>query len=176
MKLILISLFLFTQTSCWNNSQIEYKTIIGKAVKIVDGDTFDLLLDDKSTLRVRLNAIDCPEKKQDFGQVAKEGLATYIFGKTVKVLELSKDRYGRTLGDVYVGSMYVNLQLVEDGLAWRYVKYSDSKILTAAEERARTARKGLWALEGAVPPWEFRVASRKKVKESKTQSVQGGQE
>jgi endonuclease YncB( thermonuclease family) len=161
MKLFLISLFLLTQTNCRYQSKTEYKTLTGKAVKIVDGDTFDLLLDDLTTVRVRLHAIDCPEKRQDYGRVAKDALSAYIFSKPVKVLEAGKDRYGRVLGEVYAGGIYVNLQLVEDGLAWRYVQYSDSKVLAAAEERARLAKKGLWALEGAEPPWEFRVKKKK---------------
>lgn len=160
MKLLLISLLLFTQTNCRQSPKTEYKTLTGKAVKIVDGDTFDLLLADLTTVRVRLNAIDCPEKKQDYGQVAKDALAAYVFGKQVKVLETGRDRYKRVLGEVYAGGIYVNLQLVEDGLAWRYVKYSDSKVLIAAEERARQAKKGLWALEGAVAPWDFRVKKK----------------
>jgi hypothetical protein len=53
-----------------------------------------------------------------------------------------------------------NLQLVKEGLAWHYVKYSDSKELAAAEKGARQAKAGLWSDPAAVPPWEYRAKKR----------------
>ena len=36
----------------------------GKVIKVVDGDTVDVLTGDKETIRIRLNGIDCPERVQ----------------------------------------------------------------------------------------------------------------
>jgi len=82
--------------------------------------------------------------------------AAYGVGKAVKVQTTGKDRYGRTLGRVFVGETDVNVHLVRQGLAWWYRKYSDDPKLKAAEEAARRARRGLWADPSPVPPWDWR--------------------
>jgi endonuclease YncB( thermonuclease family) len=38
-------------------------TLQGKVISIADGDTFTMLLDNKTTVKVRLASIDCPERK-----------------------------------------------------------------------------------------------------------------
>lgn len=52
----------------------------GKVISISDGNTFTLLVD-KETIKVRLHGIDCPEKKQDFGNVAKTFLRILSLAK-----------------------------------------------------------------------------------------------
>ena len=43
----------------------------GKVVGVIDGDTIDVLHDGAAE-RIRLNGIDCSEKRQAFGRKAKE--------------------------------------------------------------------------------------------------------
>ena len=50
--------------------------------------------------------------------------------------------------------------MVEQGLAWHYVKYSDSQALAAAEKAARAAQKGLWGAQGQVAPGIYRSKKR----------------
>ena len=50
----------------------------GKVVAIADGDTFTMLVDNKQ-IKIRLHGIDCPEKKQDFGTVAREYVSGLVF-------------------------------------------------------------------------------------------------
>ncbi|MDR1674972.1 MAG: thermonuclease family protein [Tannerella sp.] len=50
---------------------INAQTIAGKVVRVADGDTFTLLDESNNQVRVRLYGIDCPEKKQDFGEKAR---------------------------------------------------------------------------------------------------------
>jgi endonuclease YncB( thermonuclease family) len=61
---------------------------------------------------------------------------------------------------VFVDGVDVNRELVAQGLAWHYVKYSDDEGLAEAEAAAREAGVGLWADEGAVAPWEWRRGRR----------------
>ncbi len=42
------------------------------------------------------------------------------------------------------------------GYAWVYRKYAKDKSLYALEDTARAAGRGLWASDGAIPPWEWR--------------------
>src|SRR3954453_8529377 len=58
--------------------------------------------------------------------------------------------------------MDVNAELVRQGAAWVYRKYSRDPLLLLLEQEARSARRGLWALPETerLPPWEWRAAAR----------------
>ncbi|MCA0383637.1 MAG: thermonuclease family protein [Bacteroidetes bacterium] len=56
-----------------------------------------------------MHGIDCPEKGQPFGQVAKQFANKAIYGKTVKVDSTDTDRYGRTIGIVWYDEPTQNL-------------------------------------------------------------------
>lgn len=139
--------------------------IRGKVVSVADGDTITVLDAEKVQHKIRLQGIDAPEKKQAFGTKSKELMTEKVAGHEVVVSWKDKDRYGRILGEVMLGKRHINLEMVQDGMAWHYVQYSKSKELTAAEEAARKAKKGLWADKEPVPPWEFRKLQREKEKE-----------
>lgn len=132
-----------------------YKTLTGKVVGIADGDTLTLLVD-KQQHKIRLEGIDAPEAKQDFGTKAKQALSGYAFGKATTIEYLKSDRYGRILGQVFVDGQWINRQLVADGMAWHFIRYNKSPLLAAAELEAREAKRGLWADGNAIPPWDFR--------------------
>jgi hypothetical protein len=51
----------------------------------------------------------------------------------------------------------VDLQMVLEGFAWRFVKYSSNGRLIQAEAEERTARRGLWLDPAPVAPWEWRA-------------------
>ena len=139
--------------------------IRGKVVSVADGDTITVLDAEKVQHKIRLQGIDAPEKKQAFGTKSKELMTEKVAGHEVVVTWKEKDRYGRILGEVMLGKRHINLEMVQDGMAWHYVQYSKSKELTAAEEAARKAKKGLWADKEPVPPWEFRKLEREKANE-----------
>ena len=96
----------------------------GKVIKIADGDTLTLLVGSRQ-LKIRLSDIDTPEKKQPFGTRAKQALSELAFGKLARVVEVTVDRYGRIVGRVYVDGTDVNRELVAQGFAWVYRKYSN---------------------------------------------------
>jgi endonuclease YncB( thermonuclease family) len=127
----------------------------GKCVGVADGDTVTVLRD-SIPVRIRLAGIDAPESHQDFGTKAKQHMSGLVFGKGVRVVEHEKDRYGRTVADIFVGDVWANLDLVKAGLAWHYKAYSKDARLVAAEESARSAKTGLWSHPNPVPPWDFR--------------------
>ncbi len=108
--------------------------------------------------RIRLHGIDCPEKRQPFGNRAKQFASALVFGKTVTVNVLDVDRYGRTVGEVILpDGQVLNHELVRAGLAWWYRRYApDDDTLAQLEADARAAKRGLWADAEPVPPWEWR--------------------
>lgn len=134
----------------------------GKAVKIADGDTFTLLTTGNAQVKIRLNGIDAPEKGQDFWIASKDLLGRLLSGHSLRVKITGKDRYGRLIGDVYAGHLWVNGSMVEAGLAWHFLKYSSDPQLAKAETYAREHRSGLWKQSSPLPPWEFRAMHRKK--------------
>jgi len=113
-------------------------------------------------VKIRLFGIDAPERGQAYSQKSKEALADLVFGKEIRVVVCDKDRYGRTVGDIFVGSTFVNEKMVRDGWAWNYARYSKSKHYAELEREAREARKGLWAGKQPVPPWEYRANERER--------------
>ncbi len=132
----------------------------GKVVGVTDGDTISVLRDGEA-VKVRLAGIDCPEKKQAYGQRAKQFTADLAFGKAVTVSYSKRDRYGRILGEVALpGGKVLNQELVRAGYAWHYTRYSKDRTLAELEEAARKAERGLWQDPDPVPPWEFRKAKR----------------
>jgi len=124
-----------------------------KVIKISDGDTITVLSGKEQT-KVRLYGIDAPEKKQDYGQKSKQFLASLIAGQVVEVVPKGKDRYKRTLGIIHYKGQDINAQMVLNGYAWAYVKYS--RIYVDQEKTAREKKRGLWQSSNPTPPWEWR--------------------
>lgn len=67
-------------------------TIQGRVVRVLDGDTVSVLDSSNTEHRIRLMGIDAPEKKQPFGQRAKESLSDLVYDKAVVVEYSKKDR------------------------------------------------------------------------------------
>jgi len=155
--LILFFLLSFNLFNAQNKGYIE-----GKVIGITDGDTFSLLLEkDNFDIKIRINAIDCPERKQPYSQKAKQHLSNLIFGKNIKVYYSKKDGYGRVLGTVFVNNVNVNEEMIRSGFAWHYVKYSKDTELQKIEEIAKANKIGLWSDPHAIPPWEWRKTKHK---------------
>ena len=133
--------------------------IRGKVVAVADGDTLTVL-DGTTQVKVRLAGIDAQEKGQAFGNAAKKQLSDRAFNTTAKVVWEKKDRYGRTLGDVFIGDDWINRELVEAGYAWHFVQYSKDERLAEAQTQAREKKAGLWQDREPVPPWDCRKRGR----------------
>lgn len=140
---------------------VEAKDLFGLVVKIADGDTLTILDGQKKQIRVRLAEIDTPESKQTYGNRAKQELSRLVFGKTVSVKVQDTDRYGRTVGRVYVERIDVNAAMVRFGAAWVYRRYAKDPNLFFLESKARENGIGLWSLPESqrTPPWEWRKAN-----------------
>ncbi len=105
-------------------SQTLAADFTGRVVGVADGDTITVLHSGKP-VRIRLNGIDCPEKRQAFGKRAKQFTSRLTYGKAVTVKDLGQDRYGRTIGDVILpDGRSLNKELVKAGFAWWYRKYA----------------------------------------------------
>jgi len=129
----------------------------GQVVGIVDGDTIDVL-HNGNVERVRLYGIDCPEKKQPYGEKAKWFTSDLAFKETVTVKVKNRDRYGRIIGEVFLpNGISLNRELVRAGYAWWYSKYAPKDyVLKVLQDASGASKAGLWANPDPMPPWEFR--------------------
>lgn len=75
------------------------RELVGTIVGTTDDDTLRLLVNRQ---KVVVRQIDATEKAQPFGQRSRQSLADLAFQKTARVVESGRDRYGRTVGTVYV--------------------------------------------------------------------------
>ncbi len=138
----------------------------GEVVGVIDGDTIDVKHNGRSE-RIRLHGIDAPEKSQAFGRRSKRAASDLAYGEDVTVIEHGRDRYGRTLGEVILpDDRSLNQEMVRNGHAWRYRKYSNDRELDRLERSARQSNRGLWQDDDATPPWEYRKAKRAKHRRS----------
>lgn len=117
--------------------------LVGKVVRIADGDTLTILDDAETQHRIRLYGIDAPEKAQAFGTQSKKNLADKVFGEIVRVEVVDIDRYHRAVGRIYLGNRFINLEQVREGYAWRYASYDHHHEFDAAERQARAAHPRL---------------------------------
>lgn len=137
--------------------------ITAKVVGVKDGDTF-VVLHEKKEIVVRLEHVDAPEKNQLFGSRAKQFASDFCFGKTVVVSgNGKKDRNGRWIGEIFYNNQNLNKELVRNGLAWHYKRYSKSANYADLETAARKKKIGLWRDKDPVAPWNWRKSKRKKV-------------
>lgn len=152
----------FILCACLLFASAAWADFSGKVVAVIDGDILEVMKD-RGAVRVRLYGIDCPEKKQAFGQRAKQAASILAFGKVVTVREHGRDRYGRTIGEIILpDGRNLNRELVRLGLAWWYRQYARKDAeLKALEAEARAKKAGLWAAADPVPPWAWRKRGRK---------------
>ena len=129
LKLFSKTVLLLILLSCSNKVNKIDKSITGKVIAVKDGDTIDILFDNKP-FTIRFAHVDCPEVKkgQPFGQAAKKFTSDHCFGQTVTVFNEGKyDRYKRLIGVIInERNENVNKELVKAGFAWHYKKYQSA--------------------------------------------------
>lgn len=133
-----------------------YANVIG----VSDGDTITVLTDDNKQIKIRLDGIDCPESRQDFGNKAKKTISDLIFNRRVLIKPSGKDSYGRMLAYVFINEISINKKLIELGMAWHYKKYNKDYELAQLEVNAREKKVGLWGHPNPIAPWDFRKVKK----------------
>ena len=128
--LIVLESFLF--------SPQEYRENV-KVARVIDGDT----LETYDGRIFRLANINTPEHGEQGYEMAKDFLKSYE-NKTLEIVALGTDKYARTLARLYEPD-YVNLRMVEEGLASKFlVDKHELKKFALAEKQAIAEGKGRW--------------------------------
>ena len=150
MPLIKLSLYLFFGILIFSSANSDL-------LIVTDGDTIRI-----GDERIRFSGIDAPEIKQtciyqeiEFkcGEFSKNLLIEKISNQQVNCIRESKDQYGRTLAECFVGKESLSSYLVREGYAFAYRKYSDKFI--PDEEYAQSKGNGMWSMDFMFP-WDFR--------------------
>ena len=150
MSLIKLSLYFFFGILIFSSANSDL-------LIVTDGDTIRI-----GDERIRFSGIDAPEIKQtciyqeiEFkcGEFSKNLLIEKISNQEVSCIIESKDQYGRTLAECFVGKESLSSYLVREGYAFAYRKYSDKFI--PDEEYAQSKGNGMWSMEFLFP-WDFR--------------------
>jgi micrococcal nuclease len=129
-----------------------------KVTNVVDGDTIDVLIGDK-TERIRLIGLDTPEtvdprkEVECFGIEASNKAKETLLNKTISLesddSQGDKDKYDRLLRYVFLeNGTNFNKQMIEDGYGYEYtynLPYKYQQEFKDAEKQATTNKKGLWA-------------------------------
>ena len=134
------------------------REIVG-AVRVGDGDSIDI-----GETRIRFHGIDAVELAQrcrdgagqDFacGEDAKRALEELVRGKAVRCDErYGVDQYGRIAAVCTADGLDLNAAMVDTGYAVAFRQHSLAYVPN--EERAKAAKKGLWAGSFEMP-WDFR--------------------
>ncbi len=130
----------------------QAETLSGQA-RVIDGDTFAVAGE-----QIRLDGIDAPETRQTCtrdghpwacGRAATQAMRQLI-GRTPVRCEVSgRDKYGRAIAACFAAGRDLQQQLVRQGLALAYRKYSTRYV--PDEEAARAEGVGLWSGEFTAP-------------------------
>ncbi len=144
-------------------------------VRIIDGDTIDVVDGNNKKLRIRLLGIDAPESEQPFGQESFTHLKKILNGKSVTIIS-KPDRnkpytlgfYKRVIGKIILNGRDINLEMIEKGMAWHFKKYKknqpteDRYSYNKSENKARKKNIGLWSSKHPLPPWQWRKFNKKR--------------
>lgn len=139
-------------------SKPALKSDLFTVIKVVDGDTVAIELNGKSET-IRMIGVNTPETVDPrktvecFGKEASSKAKELLTGKKVRIekdpTQGERDKYQRLLAYVFLeDGLFFNKYMVEEGYAYEYTyntpyKYRDE--FKAAQIRAETQKKGLWA-------------------------------
>lgn len=144
----LVSLCLLLVPACDTKKQAEQKPPEREVVvEVFDGDTFMM----SSGKIVRIIGIDTPEIGEKLHDEARDYLSSLILGKEVMIKSKTegKDRYQRTLGEIFVDTLNVGLAILRQGFAQLYLFRDNSNLKNRylpVLKSAINGKSGIWAL------------------------------
>lgn len=162
-----LTLLLILLAAGWQQYGGASNRISGTVVGVADGDTITVLDAMQQQHKIRFAFVDAPEKAQPFGMVAKQALSGKVFRQQVQVDIIEQDKYGRSVGRVWLNGQDINLSQLAEGLAWHYQFFArknqasdDFARYDAVQRQAQQQRVGLWQDDNPSPPWNFRRAKK----------------
>lgn len=156
--LVLIILFLniakshhvFAQENSFRiKSHFVFNKKFSGKVRVLDGDSIKV-----GNKEVRLYGIDAPEFKQkclnknneeyNCGLVSLNFLTKLINGKKVDCYYAQKDKYDRFLSNCYFNNIFINEEIIKNGMAVIYNFTESNQIMDNYEKHAKYNKIGIW--------------------------------
>lgn len=149
---------------------VHAETVSGRVTRVWDGDTVTLSANGEDH-RVRLAAIDAPERGQPYADEARRALSRLVLNRNARLETDRTDPYGRLVGRLWVQpescpscgqTLDAGMALLTVGLAWWNERYADEQTPEArgqyefAQDEAKAKHAGLWQDEHPVPPWDWK--------------------
>jgi micrococcal nuclease len=138
--IVTIILTCFLASFCFAENYTVTKVYSGNSIKLQDG------------AKVQYVGLDSPGEARFFYDECKKANKNLVDKKQISIeFDIKKrNEDNELLGYVYAGDIFVNAQLLKNGLAIAYIqppnqKYAD--LFIALQKEARKQRKGIWAFE-----------------------------
>jgi len=154
---VVVFVFAFSFLVC---QQVKAAAITGKVVEVNEGDEITIFNLNRK-VRIKLMAIDAPEKDQAFGAAAKQHLFDLVNDKFVSVEYQGVGQHSILIGRVLAEGNDICAQMIRDGAAWfdasnqNLLTQEQREIYYQSEQAARSEKRGLWQGGDAIAPWEF---------------------
>lgn len=132
-----------------------------RILRVIDGDTVDVLDFRGRSQRVRLAGIDCPERSQPAGAEATAWVTERLeFGTQVDLQIIGKDRkWNRLVGFIRLpNGDDLSLAIARAGWAWSLPRGQSPMHIRFAVSEAQRSGMGLWHDHNAKAPWAHRRA------------------
>jgi len=130
-----------------------------RVINVKDGDSL-VVIDDSKKIEIRLWGIDAPEYGQPYSKKARNFLHNVVNGRRIKVVAYYKDKFGRTVAHVYLGTIDINKHMITNGMAWVHPYFCDKRDICQSYKismnRASEQRINLWREKRPVPPWRMK--------------------
>jgi endonuclease YncB( thermonuclease family) len=151
-----------TVESTSTTTPIVAQVISGDLIKLTNGDLVRLMGADAPVI-----SVDNKPGQEPWASQAREFVERLTIAKelTIKNMGLESDEYGRRIGLVYVGDLWLDYELVKEGLAVvqpnRYLDNKSKQELVEAQSEALKAGRGIWNTDNRLPqpPRDFRAAN-----------------
>jgi len=114
------------------------------------------LIDDKWVELVILTKMDTGRSFDRHGRIVCVPFLTEEYPAAEFITSSSRSHKAKTFGEPLFVTRNIELEMVINGWAWVLERYGPDERYFEALEDARRHKRGIWALEKNVHPWEFK--------------------
>lgn len=153
---------LFFLLACGGRSPIDDDGMVeARVVSVIDGDTYDVILQGGTQVRIRMAGIDAPERGMPYYNTATDYLESLCMNRRVFLRLTKEESYDRVVAEGYLpDGLDLEEAMVRAGLAWHFKKYSSDTVLDRLEREARASGLAIWSEPEPMSPWENRRLHR----------------